>query len=102
MWLFAAVASCSRQDDNTSAYLLNEKAISFLWNGLDSAEQYARLAGQIAPRHSDERAKSVNTLARIAFIRMDYAQSWELYKSVPSITGNNLELLASEIGLMRI
>ena len=99
--LVASVPAGARRNDVT-ALNLNEKAISFLWNALDSAEQYARLAGDVASRHSDERAKSVNTLARIAFIRMDYAQAWKLYKSVPSITGNTLELLASEIGLMRI
>ena len=81
---------------------LNEKAISYLWNNLDSAEQYARFALDVTRRHSDEHAKAVNTLARIAFMRMDYTQAWDLYSSVPSITGNTLEIVASQIGLMRI
>ena len=91
--------------DRKTAYTsfdLNEKAISYLWNNLDSAEQYARFAFEAAGHHSDERAKAVNTLARVAFIRMDYTQAWDLYSSVPSITGNMLEIVASEIGLMRI
>lgn len=81
---------------------LNEKAISYLWNNLDSAEQYARFALDVTRRHSDEHAKAVNTLARIAFMRMDYTEAWDLYSSVPSITGNTLEIVASQIGLMRI
>lgn len=81
---------------------LNEKAISYLWNNLDSAEQYARFALDVTRRHSDEHAKAVNTLARIAFMRMDYTEAWDLYISVPSITGNTLEIVASQIGLMRI
>ena len=85
-----------------TSFDLNEKAISYLWNNLDSAEQYARFAFEAAGHHSDERAKAVNTLARVAFIRMDYTQAWDLYSSVPSITGNMLEIVASEIGLMRI
>lgn len=84
------------------AFDLNERAISYLWNNLDSAEQYARYALEVSGRHSDERAKAVNTLARIAFMRMDFTRSWELYSSVPAITRNMLEVVASEIGLMRI
>lgn len=84
------------------AFDLNEKAISYLWNNLDSAEQYARFALDVTRRHSDEHAKAVNTLARIAFMRMDYTEAWDLYSSVPSITGNTLEIVASQIGLMRI
>ncbi len=90
------------QDSGRMAFDLNEKAISYLWNNLDSAEQYARFALEVSGRHSDERAKAVNTLARIAFMRMDFTRSWELYSSVPSITRNMLEVVASEIGLMRI
>ncbi len=85
-----------------TAFDLNEKAISYLWNNLDSAEQYARFALDVTRRHSDEHAKAVNTLARIAFMRMDYTEAWDLYSSVPSITGNTLEIVASQIGLMRI
>lgn len=108
IWLFGALlclAACGQntlRDSGLTAYDLNEKAISLLWNNLDSAEQYARFAEQVSGRHTDERAKAVNTLARVAFLRMDFTQAWELYSSVPSITGNMLEVVASEIGLMRI
>ena len=99
------LAFCGRagaQDSGLTAFDLNEKAISYLWNNLDSAELYARFALEVTRRHSDEHAKAVNTLARIAFMRMDYTQAWELYSSVPSITSNTLEVVASQIGLMRI
>ena len=107
-WLYSTLiclAVCGQikaQSSGQTAFDLNEKAISYLWNNLDSAEQYAQFAYDVSRRHSDERAKAVNTLARIAFMRMDYTQAWELYSSVPSITGNTLEVVASEIGLMRI
>ena len=90
------------QGTGLNAFDLNEKAISYLWNNLDSAEQYARFAHDVSGRHSDERAKAVNTLARIATIRMDYTQAWELYSSVAGITNNMLEIVGAEIGLMRI
>ena len=107
-WLLSAVlcltvgGRAGAQGSGLTAFDLNEKAISYLWNNLDSAEQYARFALDVTRRHSDEHAKAVNTLARIAFMRMDYMQAWELYSSVPSITGNTLEVVASQIGLMRI
>lgn len=99
------LASCRRNlapDSGLTAFDLNEKAISYLWNNLDSAEQYARFAMEVSRHHSDERAKAVNTLARISFLKMDYTHAWELYTSVPSITNNTLEIVASQIGLMRI
>ena len=101
LMFIAMESSCSRNAE-TTAFDLNEKAISYLWNNLDSAEQYARFAQQVSGRHSDERAKAVNTLARIATIRMDFTQAWQLYSSVPGITNNMLEVVGSEIGLMRI
>ena len=105
MSAFLCLAFCGRagaQGSGLTAFDLNEKAISYLWNNLDSAEQYARFAFDVTRRHSDEHAKAVNTLARIAFMRMDYTQAWELYSSVPSITSNTLEIVGSQIGLMRI
>ena len=101
LFLMVTVRAFS-QGTGLTAFDLNEKAISFLWNNLDSAEQYAGFAYEVSGRHSDERAKAVNTLARIATIRMDFTQAWQLYSSVPEITNNLLEVVGSEIGLMRI
>ena len=100
--MMLAPARLMAKDSGQTVSDLNEKAISYLWSNLDSAQQYARFAFEVTRRHSDEHAKAVNTLARIAFMRMDYTQAWELYSSVPSITNNTLEVVASEIGLMRI
>ena len=88
LFCLAACRQAPLQNSGLTAFDLNEKAISYLWNNLDSAEQYARFAEEVSGRHTDERAKAVNTLARIAFLRMDFTQAWELYSSVPSITGN--------------
>ncbi len=100
--LLAAPLSVLANRPDRTAVDLNDKAIAFLWNNIDSAEQYAQLALDITRRHSDEHVMAINTLARAAFMRMDYSKAWELYSSVPSMTGNMLEVVASEIGLMRI
>lgn len=99
--LATPLSGLANRSDRT-AWDLNERAIAFLWNNIDSAEQYAQLAFDITRRRSDEHAMAVNTLARAAFLRMDYSRAWELYSNVPSRTGNMLEVVASEIGLMRI
>ena len=85
-----------------TAFELNEAARSCMWNDMDSAERYARFALDISPRHSDEHARAVNTLARLAFLRMDYTEAWKLYSSVTDITKNLIDVVESEIGLMRI
>ena len=101
LWMVFPVQALA-QGSGQTAFDLNEKAISYLWNNLDTAHQYAQFALEVSRRHTEEHAKAVNTLARIAFMRMDFTQAWELYSSVPSITGNMLEVVASQIGLMRI
>ena len=60
----AAVGQVRALGSSQTAFDLNEKAISYLWNNLDSAEQYARFALDVTRRHSDEHAKAVNTLAQ--------------------------------------
>ena len=93
LFCLAACRQAPSQDSGLTAFDLNGKAISYLWNNLDSAEQYARFVMEVSGRHTDERAKAVNTLARIAFLRMNYTEAWDLYSSVPSITGNMLEVV---------
>lgn len=102
MWLMAAMPLGARRVQADTAADLNDRALSFLWNDLDSAEIYADMAAKVSRLHSDQHAQAVNTMARIAYIRMDYERAWELFTSVRSMTGNQLELMASEIGLMRI
>lgn len=102
LWLAAAMPLGARRVQADTAADLNDMALSFIWNDLDSAEMYADMAAKVSGTHSDQHAQAVNTLARIAYIRMDYERAWELFTSVQSMTGNQLELLASDIGLMRI
>lgn len=99
--LFVSLAM-QMQGKKTESSFLNDRAVSFLWNNLDSAEYYAQKAVAASRTHSDGRAMAVNTLARIATIRMDFTNAWDLYNSVPDITDNTLEVVAAEIGLMRI
>ena len=92
--------SCSRKEQTAS--MLNVKALSYIWIDLDSTEQFASLAYDMTRRHSDERALSMNIMARVASSRLDYRRAWELYSAIPEVTGNQLERLTAKVGMMRI
>ena len=92
--------SCSRKESTAS--MLNSKALSYIWIDLDSTEQFASLAYDMTRRHSDERALSMNIMARVASSRLDYRRAWELYSAIPEVTGNQLERLTAKVGMMRI
>ena len=94
------IQACS--GGSQTASLKNDAAIGYLWQNLDSAWQYAAEAYNESGRDHEEKAKAMNTMARVAFMRMDYDRAWELYSGVADVSGNMLEVLASEIGLMRI
>lgn len=93
--------SCGRGAD--AAHELNAAALNCLWSDLDSAELYAsRVSGsRFAGRQ--EKAQAMNTMARLAFMRMDYEHAWELYCSILDRRGSSLCMqLTANIGLMRI
>ena len=92
--------SCSGKEQTAS--MLNTKALSYIWIDLDSTEQFASLAYDMTRPHSDERALSMNIMARVASSRLDYRRAWELYSAIPEVTGNQLERLTAKVGMMRI
>ena len=105
LWAFVLLCMFLTQactGGSQTASLKNDAAIGYLWQNLDSAWQYAAEAYNASGRDHEEKAKAMNTMARVAFMRMDYDQAWELYSGVADVSGNMLEVLASNLGLMRI
>lgn len=82
--------------------LLLQRAESFIYENPDSAEHYAGLVYSMSDHRSKQRIDAMNTLARVAFFRMDYVQSEEIYRSILNRTKNRLEILNAEIWLMKI
>ena len=78
IWLMSALfclvysGQIQAQKSGQTAFDLNEKAISYLWNNLDSAEQYAQFALDVSRRHSDEHAKAVNTKRKWTFRKLNF------------------------------
>lgn len=82
--------------------LLLERAEVFIYENLDSAEYYAGLVYSMSDLRSKQRIDAMNTLGRIAFFRMDYVQSEEIFSSILTRTKNRLEILNAEIWQMKI
>ncbi len=94
-------SSCGR--GSKVAHELNETALSCLWSNLDSAHHYAAMALETPYAGRQEKAQALNTQARVAFMRMDYARAWDLYNEIIDSRGSSLCMhLTSYIGLMRI
>lgn len=85
------------------AHEFNEIALGYIWTDLDSADQYAAKAFETVFAGRQEKSQALNTQARVAFMRMDYAHAWDLYNRILDWRGSSLCMrLAANIGLMRI
>lgn len=82
--------------------ILLQRAESFMSENLDSAEYYAEQVYSMSEHRSGHRIAAMNTLARVAFYRMDYVQSEEIYRAILNHTRDRFELLNVEIWLMKI
>lgn len=95
------LSSCSH--GRKEAHRLNETALECLWTNLDSAGQYAEMAMETFGAGRQEKAQALNTMARVAFMRMDYVEAWNLYNEILDMHGSGLCMrLTADIGLMRI
>ncbi len=100
--VLAMVLSCGCGGQREQAHGLNETALDYLWISLDSSSHYAALALDCAGADRTEKAQALNTLARVAFMGMDYGSAWDLYGQVlDSHPGISMQITAN-IGLMRI
>lgn len=95
------VSSCSSRDEAEAARL-NSMAMKWLPVNLDSAAMYAESAISSSPRRSSQVAVSSNILGDVAFLRMNYAKADEMYVSALQNSGNHVEWLVAEVGLMNI
>ena len=81
---------------------LNEQSYTWHYRNLDSAEVYARRALREADSQSDGAAEAYNNLAFVDIARMKYRDAWKLLKQVPELTDNQIEILISDVQLMRL
>ena len=81
---------------------LVSRALTMLPVNLDSAWSCAVKASEMSNRHSSSNAAAVNTMADIAFARMEYATASQLYQTVLEKSADRIEWLWANIGMMNI
>lgn len=81
---------------------LNGQSYAWHYRNLDSAEVYARWALKEADNKGDGAAEAYNNLAFVDIARMKYRNAWRLLKQVPELTDNQIEILISDVQLMRL
>ena len=63
---------------------------------------YARKALTLSGNQGDGAAEAYNHLAFVNIARMKYRDAWKLLKQVPQLTDNQIEILISDVQLMRL
>lgn len=81
---------------------LNSKASKYGYTSLDSVSIYAQRAYKEAKHYELGKAEACNHLGFYHFMRMNFDESAHFYQEVGKHTINELELLISDIGMMKI
>lgn len=81
---------------------LNQAAYACRYKNLDSSCHAASQAYHAAGLYSQGKAEACNNLGFCAFMRMDFEQAERYHREVYALTKNEPELLAADIGLMKI
>jgi signal transduction histidine kinase len=95
------VSACG-QRNATEIDKLNEKAYAFHYRNLDSTMHYAGLALKQADGYDDGAAEALNHIAFVCIARMQYNEAEKLLTEAAKRTDNLVELLATDVQLMRL
>lgn len=97
----AGLVGCGEQATQEADHY-NDLAYYYHYRSLDSTTAYARRALQVARGDDGVIGESLNNLAFVAIMRMDFPRAKQLCDSVNTITDDQIELLVSDILQMRI
>lgn len=97
----AGLVGCGEQATQEADHY-NDLAYYYHYRSLDSTTVYARRALQVARGDDGVIGESLNNLAFVAIMRMDFPRAKQLCDSVNAITDDQIELLVSDILQMRI
>ena len=81
---------------------LNSKAYAFHYRSLDSTAVYAQRALDVSENYADGRAEALNNLAFVHISKMEFEKASKLLNDVQNITDNQVELLVSDVQMMRL
>jgi signal transduction histidine kinase len=81
---------------------LNSLSYSYHYRNIDSTEHYAKRAYELSEYYDKGRAESLNHLAFVNIVRMQYDEAEKRLNSVPEITDNQVQCLVSFVQQMRL
>lgn len=81
---------------------LNHKASLFWYVSLDSVAEFAGLAYKNTKYYELGKAEAANNLGFYKFMQMDFQRAMQYYQEISEYTNNELELLISDIGMMKV
>ena len=100
--LFFACGGGGRNVDCLMADSLNRQAYDMRYKNLELSEQLAEEALALSGASHSSKAEALNNLGFCAFIRMDFERADSLFRQVYDETGNELECLVADVGMMKI
>ncbi len=103
--MICCCACLGRADRNTQFYRadsLNRLAYDLRYKDLDSCFAMARQAYDLADGNTDIMTEALNNLGFHSFMKMDFEQASRLFHKALSVGDNEIDLLISDVGLMKI
>lgn len=99
-----SLAACNNISDQQrqKVELLNHRAFNLRYTSLDSIETYASQALSLSKGFEQGKAESYNNLALAAYMRQDFVEAEKYYNLVKKSTSNQIELLLSDIGMLKV
>lgn len=102
--LLLLLSSCSSTTDEQlqTCELYNLRAFNYRYTSLDSLETNAAKALSFSKGSSRNIAESYNNLGLAAYMRQDFMEANRCYEEAKKATHNQIELLISDIGLLKV
>ena len=95
------LSACSRPDRQT-VDKLNSQSYAYHYRNLDSAEVYARRAGDLSEGYQAGRAEALNNLAFVHIVRMQYDEAEQLLNEAIEVSDNQVQQLIAYVQQMRL
>ena len=95
------LSACSRPDRQT-VDKLNSQSYAYHYRNLDSAEVYARRAGDLSEGYQAGRAEALNNLAFVHIVRMQYDEAEQLLNEAIEASDNQVQQLIAYVQQMRL
>lgn len=102
--LLFLLSSCGSKTDKQlqSSELYNHRAFSYRYISLDSIVSNATRALSLSKGSSTNLAESYNNLGLAAYMRQDFIEANRYFEEAKKKTHNQIELLISDIGLLKV